>query len=142
MNLSDTKDIIENWPKHRCKVNIMPFASFYGHNTGENFDYCMKNIFTGEAGPMLSPIFMVLGTMLSTISIMITTINSIRVQFATFMGGINLMFQNFADRFVQLTYRIQMTAARMKSLMNRVFGIFFAIIYMSMSGLTSLTNFS
>ena len=142
MNLSDTKDIIDNWPKHRCKVNIMPFASFYGHNTAENFDYCMKNIFTGEAGPMLSPIFMILGTMLSTISILITTINSIRVQFATFMGGVNLMFQNFADRFIQLTYRIQMTAARIKSLMNRVFGIFFAIIYMSMSGLTSLTNFS
>lgn len=142
LGLSDIKEIKENWPKHRCKASVMPFASVYGFDTQENFTYCMSNIMTMEAGPLLTPVFQILGTILGSISIIITTINSFRIQIATMMGGINTIFQNFTDRISQVNSKVKMSAARIKSLMMRLYGIFFAIIYMSISGVRALNNFS
>lgn len=142
LSVSNIKEIKENWPKHRCKATVMPFASAYGFDTQENFTYCMSNIMNQEAGPLLSPVFQILGVLISTVAIIVNTINSFRVQIATMMGGINTIFQNFADRIGQLTAKLKMSAARIKSLMLRLYGIFFAIIYMSLSGVRALNNFS
>jgi hypothetical protein len=142
LGMSDIKEIKENWPKHRCKASVMPFASVYGFNTQENFTYCMGNILSLEAGPLLTPIFQILRTIIGSISIIINTINSFRVQIATMMGGINTIFQNFTDRISQVTAKVKMSAARIKSLMMRLYGIFIAIVFMSISGIRALTNFS
>lgn len=142
LSLSDVKEIKENWPIHRCRANVMPFASIYGYDTQENFRYCMSNVMSIGAVPLLGPIFSILGVLLSSISIIINTINSFRVQIATMMGGINTVFQNFTDRMSQLTSKVKLSAARIKSLMLRLYGIFFAIIYMSISGVRALNNFS
>lgn len=142
LGMSDIKEIKENWSKHRCKASVMPFASVYGFDTEENFTYCMNNIMSMEAGPLLSPVFQILGTIIGAISVIITTINSFRIQIATMMGGINTIFQNFTDRISQLSGKAKLSAARIKSLMLRLYGIFFAIIYMSVSGVRALNNFS
>ncbi len=142
LGMSDIKEIKENWAKNRCRASVMPFASVYGYDTQENFTYCMSNIMSAEAGPLLSPVFQILGTLISTIAIIINTVNSFRVQIATMMGGINTVFQNFTDRISQLTAKIKLSASRIKSLMLRLYGIFFAIIYMSLSGVRALNNFS
>lgn len=142
LSMSDIKEIKENWSKYRCRASVMPFASVYGFDTQENFTYCMSNIMSVEAGPLLSPIFQVLGTIISSVAIIINTVNSFRIQIATMMGGINTIFQNFTDRMSQLMAKVKMSAARIKSLMMRLYGIFFAIIYMSLSGVRALNNFS
>ncbi len=142
LGASDIKEIRENWPKYRCRATVMPFASAYGFDTQENFTYCMSNIMSVEAGPLLTPVFQILGVLISTVAIIVNTINSFRVQIATMMGGINTIFQNFTDRISQLTAKLKMSAARIKSLMLRLYGIFFAIIYMSLSGVRALNNFS
>ena len=133
---SNIQEIKEHWSENRCKMGVMPFASFYGHDTAENFNYCMKNIFTAESGPLLSPVFQILSTMIGTISVFVSTLNSIRVQFATLLGGINTIFQNFADRMKQLTYHIRISAMRMNSLMKRLYGTFNAMMFMTISGIT------
>lgn len=141
LSSSNIQQIKENWGENRCKIGVMPFASFYGHDTAENFNYCMKNIFTAESGPLLSPVLQVLSTMIGTISIFVSTLNSIRVQFATLLGGINTIFQNFSDRMKQLTYHIRMSAMRMNSLMKRLYGTFNAMMFMTISGITAMSSF-
>ena len=141
LSSSNIQEIKDHWSEHRCEMGVMPLASFYGHDTGENFNYCMKNIFTLESGPLLSPVFQILGTMIGTISMFISTLNSIRVQFATLLGGINTIFQNFADRMKQLTYHIRVSAMRMNSLMKRLYGTFNAMMFMTISGITAMSNF-
>lgn len=140
-SLSNVKEIKENWPKYRCRINIMPFASLYGYDPQENFNFCLQNSLQTEAGPLLTPVFTILATIMGTIGVLMNTLNSIRVSFATFMGGINLIFQNFTDRIAQLTYRLRMSAARMKSLMSRIYGTFFALLYAGVSGMRALNNF-
>ena len=37
----DIKKIKDNWAEQRCSPMIMPFASIFGYNTKENFEFCM-----------------------------------------------------------------------------------------------------
>jgi len=141
LSSSNMQDIKDHWSERRCEMNVLPFASLYGHDTSENFSYCMKNIFTMESGPLLSPVFQILATLIGTVSVFITTLNSIRVQFATLLGGINTIFQNFADRMKQLTYHIRVSAMRINFLMKRLFGTLNAMTYMTVSGITAMSNF-
>jgi len=142
LSMADIEEVKRNWPKYRCKPNIMPFAAFYGQNTGENFQFCMSNMFGFELGEALAPIFTILASVITTLVTILQVANSIRVQLATLVGGINTVFQNFTDRFKQLIAAVQQSAYRMKLLMGRLYGTFFAIIYMAMAGMTTLDNFT
>jgi hypothetical protein len=117
-------------------------AFLYGYDTAENFNFCLGNMFGPELGAALGPVFLILGTIVNTLVTLIKTANSLRVQFATMMGGVNTIFQNFMDRFRQLVSAVQLSGFRMKMIMGRLYGAFFAMIYMSIAGMVSLQNFT
>ena len=45
-----------NWPVYRCQPLIMPFASVFGHDSSENFAYCIANMQKNFMGPLLQPL--------------------------------------------------------------------------------------
>ena len=138
----NTKEIAENWPKYRCSPSVMPFAALYGHDTAENFNFCLGNIFQINASGLLAPITGILGTIIKSVQTFIESINSLRLQLATLVGGVSKIAQEFSDRVTQIMLRVKVTAMRMKILMGRMFATFYAIIYMGMSGITAALNFS
>jgi hypothetical protein len=140
-NLPDFKEIQNNWAKYRCSPQVMPFASFYGHDATENFQFCMKNIFSGYAGEILGPFYGILGGFVKVLMNLINSANSLRVMFASLMGGITTIFQEFTSRFSQFILRIRISTIRMKFLMMRVMGIMTSVMYMGTSGITSALNF-
>lgn len=142
MSLVDATEIGKNWEKYRCQPTVIPFASFYGHNTTENFNYCLKGMVDSEAGGLLAPVFQIISVSLGVLSTLMSAANSMRLQFATFMGGVNTIFQNFADRIKQLMMQMKISAARIRLLMGRLYGTFFALIYTATSGMMALSNFS
>jgi len=137
----DTKEISENWPKYRCSPSIMPFAGLYGHDTNENFQFCMKNMFQVQATSILVPFTSILATFIGTLSTLIQNANSMRVQLATLVGGVSTITREFQDRITQIMFRTQITASRIRFLMNRMFATFYAMIYMGVSGITAVTSF-
>ena len=141
LGVADTSEVSKNWPKYRCNPSVMPFASFYGHDTTENLNFCLTGMMNSEMAGALSPVFKILATFLGTITTLVTVANSIRLEMATFMGGINTIFQNFTDRFVQLSSNIRTSAQRIRMLMGRIYGTFFSMIFMSMSALRATQNF-
>ena len=142
LSAADIEEVKRNWPKYRCRPNIMPFAGLYGHSASENFTFCLNNMFGTELAEALGPVFVILSTIVTTLVTILQVANSLRIQLATMMGGINTIFQNFTDRFKQLIAAVQQSAYRMKLLMGRLYGTFFAIIYMSIAGMTTVDNFT
>jgi hypothetical protein len=49
------KNIENNWALYRCSPLVMPFANLFGHDTMENFAYCIQNMQTDFMGPLLTP---------------------------------------------------------------------------------------
>lgn len=138
---SNTKEIAENWPKYRCSPTVMPFAAMYGHDTAENFQFCLKNSFGDMAASAMGPFGSILATFAGTLTVLIQNANSMRLQLATLVGGLTKITQEFQDRIVQLMFRIKITTSRIKMLMGRMFATFYAVIYMGMSGISAATNF-
>jgi len=50
------KNVKRNWAKYRCSPVYMPLAGVFGHNTAENFSYCIQNMQTSYMGELLKPV--------------------------------------------------------------------------------------
>ena len=135
------EEVKKNWAKYRCQPSIMPFAFIYGHDTGENFQYCMGNIFQGSAMEIAGPFVGILGSITQTVSSTMNATNSLRQSVATMGGGINVIFQDFTDRIKNFFFQLRLSAIRMRNLLTRMYTILFSIMYMGLSGLTAASNF-
>jgi len=142
LSVADVAEVSRNWPKYRCSPTVMPFASAYGYNTSENFNYCVQNIFKGQMGEATGPFNTILSTMILNMMRFLQNLNSLRIMLATLLGGITKVFQEFTDRFKLFMSQVQQSALRLQMLMKRVFGTFYAVIYMGMSAISVGNNFS
>jgi hypothetical protein len=131
----------KDWEAIRCRPDVMFFASFYGHNTQENINFCLTKTFESRATSVISPFYTFLRSFAGILVTLLQSINSIRMTFATLVGSITTVMSNFKDRIEQLFFRMKVAIVRIRYLMGRVYGSLFAVIYMMMSGLTATTNF-
>lgn len=139
--LTNFKDVSANWPIYRCKPQYMLLASLFGKDPQENFQFCTGEIFKGEAAGVVGPVYKTMAQFVSFLSTILGNINSIRLQFATLVGGVNNIFQDMTSRVNQFFNAIRVSAQRIRALMFRVYGTMFAMIYMVMSGVAAATSF-
>jgi hypothetical protein len=137
----DIQKVKDNWETYRCRPDVMLMADYYGHDSGENLGYCLKNGFDKRAMEAISPFYTYLGKFVEVLMTMLNSINSIRMIFATIIGSATQIFTEFSGRIKALFYRFQMVAIRMKMLMGRVFATMYAVIFMGMAGIKATQNF-
>ena len=131
-----------NWGEYRCQMEIMLFASLFGHDTMENLQFCLGSGFNARASVSVTPFYGILAGFTGTLMTLLSSINSIRMVFANIVGSISQVFGEFSGRVQSLMYRIQSTSVRIKFLMSRVIGTMYSIVYMGMSGIKATQNFS
>jgi len=136
------QQVKDNWAYHRCQPSIMPFASMYGHNTAENFEFCMKSMFMSHASDITGPFTEIQGFFAEVLGDITYAMNSIREGISTMGGGINVIFQDFTDRIAAFFFQLRMSAIRIKTLMGRMYALMFSVLYMGMSSMEAGTNFS
>jgi hypothetical protein len=140
-NGSSALTVGTNWAENRCQPQYMLLAGLFGHDVNENFQFCLNQIIQdktkGATGPFASGMMGFTGIL----SNLMDSANSFRVTLATLVGGILKIISEFQARFTALASRIKITAARMKVMMNRVYGMMFSIIYMGLSAVTGVLNF-
>jgi hypothetical protein len=137
----DIAEIQRDWPKYRCNPAVMPFASLYGYDATDNFNYCLKNMFQLQTGAITGPFGSILSVIVQNMMTFLESLNNIRVMIATFIGGISKLTQEFVDRFKLLFAQVKVAGVRLQMLFRRTFATFFAVIYMGMSGITAGLNF-
>jgi hypothetical protein len=130
-----------DWASIRCVPYIMPFAGLFGHDVNENFQFCMSESFKKQAGESIAPIYKFFGGFIGVLSTLVDSANSIRLSFATFMGGFVTMVSEFNDRFRLFMSQVQLSAQRFKMLMYRIYATFYAMIYMALSSIRAVNNF-
>jgi hypothetical protein len=140
-HIGNVQHVKKHWKHYRCQPAYMPFAGFYGFNTADNFEFCMKNIFESNSGDVTSSFGSVLGMFTTIIGVIMEAVNALRTSIATMGGGINVIFQDFTDRIKTFFFQIQVSAMRIKMLIGRMYAIMFAVLYMGMSSLTAGMNF-
>lgn len=140
--LFDLKKIKANWGEYRCNPTIMPFAAMFGHNTNENFEFCLGKIFNTHAQPYMGSMSSMFSGFTGLLTHMFDSISSLRNIIASIGGGINVIFQEFTERISNFFFKLRMSSIRIKMLMGRMYTIMFAVMYMGFSGITGLTSFT
>jgi hypothetical protein len=135
-------EVANNWPVYRCNPLIMPFASLFGYNISENFNFCISNILKTGASSFTGPFASILQTFIGSLMTVMSSLNSFRVVLATLMGGITTVFQEMTERFKVLMSNFILTGDAVKRLMGKMFATFYAIIYMGTSGIQAGSNFT
>jgi hypothetical protein len=137
----DVEKIKKDWPKYRCRPDVMLMADFYGHDSGQNLEYCLKSGFDERSSSAIAPFYTYLKGFVEVLLTLLQSINSIRMIFATIIGSVTQVFGEFSGRIQTLLYRIQYTAVRMRFLMSRLFSMMYGIMFMGMSGIKAGQNF-
>ena len=122
---NDATNITKNWGENRCNPMIMPFASLFGYNTKENFDFCMGKVFDTQSMPMLGSIGGMFAKFTVLLTVIFDSISSLRNTVASLGGGINVVFQDFTDRITNFFFRLRLSAIHIKSLISRMYAIMF-----------------
>jgi hypothetical protein len=139
--LIDIQEVKNNWPKYRCRPDVMFTAGLYGHDASENLEFCLKNGFDQRAKESMGPFYTYLSQFVTILITLLRSINSIRMIFATIVGSVTQVFGEFSSRMQAFFYNIQTASIRMKFLMNRVFSTMTTVAFLGASGIKATQNF-
>lgn len=139
VNIQHIKD---DWANQRCSPMIMPFASFFGHDTKDNFEFCIGKVFNTHSQGYLGSMGSMFSQFTTLLQSIFDSISSLRNVIASLGGGINVMFQEFTDRITNFFFQLRMTAIHIKMLMGRMYAILFSVMYMGMSGISGVSSFT
>ncbi len=131
----------DDWNSIRCQPSVMPFASLYGYDVNENFQYCMRQGFASQANEQLGPVFAMLGGFVGVLGTLVGSADSLRLGFSRFMTGFSTIMNEFTERLQQFFIQVSYSSQRIKMLMYRIYATFYAVIYMGMSGIKATQNF-
>ena len=140
--LFDVRNVKKNWATERCSPMIMPFASLFGFNTKENFEFCMGKIFNTHSLPFFGSIGAIFSHFTGLLQMIFESISTLRNIIASLGGGINVIFQEFTERISNFFFKLRVSAIHIKTLMGRMYAILFSVMYMGLSGITGMTSFT
>ena len=134
------KQIGANFAQHRCNPAFMPFASLFGYDTSENFQFCLGAIFQGRVAEVFAPIFKILEGFTSILNTVTNVALGIRKMFSNFLLTVNGFIANVRDRIEALMFQVRLLLLRMKELMGKVYGTMYATMWMGLSGISAGKN--
>lgn len=140
--MGNLNEIRKNFPRYRCNPLFIPFASNFGYDTKDNFNFCLSTIFDSKAAEIFAPIYQLLAGFVNLTKLIVDVALGIRKLFSNFLLGVNNFVRSVRDRIQQLLFNIRMSFMRMQHLMSRVYGTMYAVIWMGTSAITAGFNIS
>ncbi len=129
--------ISNDWPRQRCSPLFMPFAELFGYDASENFKFCISSMMQAQSSDYFAPIYSLMGEYGTSMGVVVDTINGFRKILGTFKLSANQYFGNVAAKVQSLMFQIRLTFMKMQTLMGRVYGTFYSIIWMGTSAITA-----
>ena len=112
------KNIENNWAVYRCSPMVMPFASMFGHDTMQNFAYCIQNMQTNFMAPMLAP-----SNYSNVLAGSLGLLSNVR-------GFLENNFGSLFNVFGNISLLMTILVERMRDMMGKLVGTFYTIGYM------------
>lgn len=134
------KNIKENWPVYRCNPMVMPFASMFGHNSGENFTYCIQNMQSDYMSYLLQPVnfnMSIIGDMGVQIG---DAVNNTRLFIDNLRNMIMDIVGNIFGVFINILIHFQRLMMGMKDLLAKLGGAMSTLVYVLQGSLMTMTS--
>ena len=132
--------IKDNWPAYRCQPLVIPFASMFGHNTTQNFAYCIQNIQTNFMSDLLKPVNFNLSLLGSIVSDLTTNLNAARGFLSVFRLNISDIFGNIFATMFNIMIEIQRTVINIKDMIGKMTGIMMTTLNILNGSMMTMTS--
>lgn len=123
------KKIKNDWPLYRCSPMVLPFANVFGHDTGENFTYCIQSIQSSYMGELLKPVFYGLSNMSSITKNMNDSTQGIRGVFNKVRNFVSSIVSSIMGVFLNILIVVQRIIITFKDTLGKVLGIITAALF-------------
>lgn len=121
--------IKDNWPLYRCNPMVMPFASVFGHDTKENFGYCIANMQKNFMGSFLAPLNFNINVLGGVAGGLTKNINDVRKFMDYFRLSVMDTFLNIFSAVFNIMIEMQKTFIKIKDTIGKLTGIMSSTLY-------------
>lgn len=122
--------IKDNWPVYRCQPLVMPFASFFGHNTALNFAYCIQTMQRSFMDDLLAPIKFNIDFLGDITDGLSGTLNDIRDFTDYFRFSVEDIFKNIFATVFNVMVEVQRVVINAKDIGGKLIGIMTTMLYL------------
>jgi hypothetical protein len=123
------KRIKDNWPVYRCNPLVMPFASLFGFDAGQNFAFCIQNMQSSFMGEILKPVNYNIGVLNNVGGSLTGNIGGIRSMFDNIRKSIMAAIQAVFGVFLNMMIEMQRIMVNLKDLFGKLMGIMSTVMY-------------
>ena len=132
--------IKKNWPLYRCNPTVMPFASYFGHDTMSNFSYCIQDMQTGFMTYLLQPTNYAMSVMGDTLSSVVNDIQNVRRKISDLTGTITGIITSIFSVFINMIIQFQRMIIKIKSVFGKLLATMVSVIYLIESSMLTGTS--
>jgi len=132
--------IKENWPVYRCQPLVMPFASFFGHDTSKNFAYCIQTMQKGFMNDLLKPVNFNIGLLTDVTDKLTVDMDYARVMINYFKYSAIDMFKNIFSSMFNMMVEIQRVFVITKDTIGKMVGIMVAVLHIVNGSFITMTS--
>ena len=116
--------------------SVTPFAKFYGHDFAETMNFCMSQAVREHAPGIIDPIYAEINKITGVVDGVYNKVSSTADGVTGLLSGLNKFIVGFMNSFRLVGVRVRMTFLQMKSIMDRIYGIFMAFAFAGISAIT------
>jgi len=135
-----TQSIKDNWPQYRCQPLVMPFASLFGHNTSQNFSYCIQNIQSNFMDDLLKPVNFNIGILGGITADLTDNLNGVRGFLSGFRFNVTDIFKNIFATMFNIMVEVQRTVVNIKDMIGKLAGILLTTVYVMNGAMLTMTS--
>jgi hypothetical protein len=134
------KSVADNWSRYRCNPLLLPFSEMFGYDSAENFQYCVRTMMQEQSGEFFQPVYSLLGQYSSSLGMIVNTVAGFRKTLGNFKLSTDSFIGSVMAKIQALMFQVRMTFLKMQTLMGRVYGTMYSIIWMGTSSITAGMN--
>jgi len=126
------EEIQAKWPQNRCKITIMPIASYVGPpgtTTGGNFSECMEDFLGKYLEKKFAPLFGLFTKVFGILNTITESVQQVRIMINSLRNTVMKMAQDVYKKLKDVYYRIAYLVKRVVQIIIYVFLLFRNIFY-------------
>lgn len=126
------EEIQANWPQNRCKITIMPIASYVGPpgtTNGGNFSECMEDFLGKYLEKKFAPLFGLFTKIFGILNTITESVQQVRIMIHSIRNTIMSMAQDVYKKLKDVYYRIAYLVKRVVQILIYIFLLFRNIFY-------------
>ena len=123
------KKVKDNWPLYRCSPAVMPFASIFGHDVGDNFMQCIQTTQSSYMEYLMLPLNHIISLVGGVATKIVKDTENIRGFIGKLRDKILSIVKNIFGVFSNIIISFQRIIIAMKDMIKKLVGIFSTLMF-------------